>query len=158
MKIIRKNKKRGDCGVVAAFNAASWCNAYRPYTEVEKLAKSCGYHPDKGIWHFQFANLVKKLGIPAKKVRPKSLEELQTSIYLGKFFVFLYTPTGQHTGHAITVFLDHTARIRIINPDEERVTWGDFASDVHANGMRNLTIYEIPRRDLVKKHDDKRAN
>lgn len=157
MKIIKNNRKKGDCGVVAAFNAASWCNVYKSYKEIEKIAKSCGYNPDGGIYSFQFANLMKKLSIPAKKIHPRSMKEIESKLYLGKLFVFLYTPTGLRCGHAVTIFTDHKGIIRIINPDDERITWNELASDIHANGMMSFNVYEVPCR-LNTKNDDARSS
>lgn len=150
MKLIRKNRKKKDCGVVAAFNAASWCNVYRPYNEIEKAAKSCGYNPTKGIWSFQFAKLLKKLDVPVKKIKPKSIEDIESKIYLGKFYCLLYRPTGYDIGHAIVVFLDHRGNIRVINPDRVRITWNDLAAEIYANGMKEFHVYEIPHRKLVR--------
>lgn len=161
MKIIRNNKKKGDCGVVAAYNAASWCNISKPYEEVEKIARSCGYNPERGIYFFQFSNLVKKLGLPAKKIRPKNLDEILDKLYRGKFFVFLYTPVGYHTGHAISAFVDHKGRITLVNPEpgkNPRATWSSFVVDMLENGAKNFAAYEIPRRSLVKRHDESRAS
>ena len=135
--------------MIAAFNAASWCNLGHSYRDVEKAAKSCGYHPEKGIYHFQFSNLISKLNIPAKKMRPRSLGELESKMYLGKFFIFLYTPTGEFNGHAIVAFTDHEGNIRLINPDSERETWDEFAAEIYAKGMKNMSVWELPCRELV---------
>lgn len=159
MNILTNNKKKRDCGVVAAYNAASWCNATRPYEEVEKLARSCGYNPEKGIYFFQFSNLVKKLGVPAKKIRPRNLDEILDKLYKGKFFVFMYTPTGMDVGHAISAFVDHTGKVRLINPEpgNSRTTWSSFVLDMCQNGARNFAAYEIPRR-LAKRNDESRSS
>lgn len=150
MNILRNNKKRGDCGVVAAYNAAIWCHDGRPYEEVEKIAKSCGYHPEKGIYTFQFSNLMKKLGIPAKKVKPRNLDSILNRLYGGKFFIFLYTPTGMSIGHVISAFVDHKGRITLINPEaNERATWSSFVIDMLENGASNFAAYEIPRRSAA---------
>lgn len=157
MRIIKKNKTKTDCSVVAAFNAASWCNSYRPYKEVEKIAKSCGYNPQRGIYHFQFSNLIKKLQIPAKKIKPKSIDELETKLYLGKCFIFIYYLTGNIGGHVITAFMNHKGNIKLVNTQDGLITWGDFASEIHARGMKEFHVYEIPNRQLVRKHDDSRT-
>lgn len=146
MKIIKKNKLKTDCGVVAAYNAASWCNSCRSYSEVERLAKSCGYNPNKGIFFFQFANLMKKMGLPAKRIKPKSRKEVESRLHSGKFLIFLYTPTGHANGHAITAFVNHRGKIVIVNPEGKRSTWFAFASDLSRNGVRNFIAYEIPQR------------
>lgn len=138
---------------MAAYNAASWCNLKLSYEQVEKYARACGYSYRGGIYFFQFANLVKKLGIPAKKVKPKSIDDIESRLYLGKFFIFLYTAVGAPNGHAIVAFTDHEGNIMLINPDQERITWGDFASDVYSNGMKNFIVYEIPCREMVKQND-----
>lgn len=158
MKMIKNNRKVGDCGVVAAYNVLSWCNNHRSYREVEKVAKSCGYNSDKGIYFFQFANLIKKLNLPAKKIKPKSLEEILNKLYSGKFFVFLYTPTGSGRGHAMSAFVNHNGKIMLINPESKRSTWGRFCVDLIENGTRNFAIYEIPRRTAVNKNDESRSN
>lgn len=150
MKLIKKNKTSSDCGVVAAFNAASWCNKYRPYQEVEKIARSCGYSKKNGIYPFQFQYLLKKLDVPVKKVKLKSLEELESRIYLGKFYCLLYTPVGYDVGHVVSVFMDHKGAIRVINA-VEWLTWDDLAAEINANGMRNFNVYELPHRELVRK-------
>jgi hypothetical protein len=151
MKIVKKNRKSGDCGVVAAFNASSWCNMDRPYKEVDRIARSCGYHPRKGIRDFQFVNLANKLGLPYRRVRQMKLDEIESGLYLGKCFVLLYFPrqypTGHVTGHVITVYMSND-RIKIINPDDVRITWSEFASDYYAKGMRELIAYELPARNV----------
>lgn len=149
MKLITKNKKKFDCGVVAVYNAASWCNLSFFYEDVEKIAKSCGYS-SKGIYPFQFANLVKKLKLPAKKVALKNLEEVEEKLRLGRFFIFLYTPTGFDTGHIISLFMNHEGSIEIVNPERGRITWEDLISDIFSNGMKNFLAYEIPNRKLSK--------
>ena len=146
MKILTKNKTKYDCGLIAIFNALAWCKIPKTYKQIEKIAKTCGYSPDKGIYNFQLNNLIQKLNIPAKQVKPKSLEEIQESLYLGRFFIFLYRPTGDDGGHAITSFVDHNGKIKLINSDQERMTWNEFASDIHANGMKAFHVYEIPYR------------
>lgn len=157
MKIIRNNKTSKDCGVVAAYNAASWCNKNRPYKDIEKIARSCGYSPKNGIYAFQFSNLMKKLNIPAKKIKMKNIKEIESNLYTGLFFVFLYTPINSFSGHAISAFMGQDGHIKLVNPDEKRVTWNDFAADVYSNGMRNISIYEIPNRSMIKHYDDNRA-
>jgi hypothetical protein len=154
VRLIKKNRRSKDCGVVAAFNAASWCNVYKPYREIEKFARGCGYNRKRGIYNFQFASLMKKLNVPAKKVKPRSIEQIESKLYLGKFFVLLYRPTGDIIGHAIVAFSDHKGHIRVINPDSQRITWGDLVSDVRTNGMKEFHVYEIPRRQVVTKNDD----
>jgi hypothetical protein len=136
--------------VIAAFNASSWCGKYKPYKEVEKAAKSCGYSKKSGIYFFQFAQLMNILDLPVKLVRPKSMEEIESRIYLGKFFIFFYVPAGYTVGHVVTAFLDHKGRIKVINPDEERATWDDLAADIHAHGMQEFHLYEIPHRQFVR--------
>ena len=151
MKIIAKNKTKFDCGIVAAHNAASWCNVHKKYSEIEKIAKSCGYNPNKGMYPFQFDNLLKKLKVPVKKIKLKSLRQLKNKLYLGKLFIFLYKPNKESNGHIIAVFLNHHGKIQIVNPDIERLTWIDFIEDISNNGMVEFISYEIPQRKLVKK-------
>jgi hypothetical protein len=151
MRLIKKNRKKKDCGVVAAFNVSSWCDLYKPYTQIEKAAKSCGYNPDKGIYFFQFASLMKKLGIPSKRLKSATVHDIESGLYLGKFFVLLYRPNGYDLGHVIVTFLDHHGHIRVINPDSKRVTWGDLASDVYAKGMKDFHVYEIPNRKSIQR-------
>lgn len=158
MKIITRNIKKNDCAVVAAFNAASWCYVDKTYEEVEKLAKASGYSLKKGTRNFQFVNLIKKLNIPVKRVKPKSLDDIRSRLNSGKLFIFLYTPTGEHVGHAVSMFSDHTGKIIIVNSDAERSTWSEFVHDINTNGMKNFFIYEIPRRDLVKHNDVSRTS
>jgi len=153
MKIIRRNQKKGDCAVVAGFNASSWCHSYKPYKVVEKIAKSCGYHPERGMYIFQFANLMKKLKIPAKRVKPKNMYAVESKLYLGSLLIFLYTHTGSYNGHVMTAFMDHKGRIRLINTNNEPITWDDFASDIQAREMSNFAVYEVPPRSMVKKND-----
>lgn len=100
---------------------------------------------------------MKKLNVPAKKVKPRSIEEIESKLYLGKFFVLLYRPTGDIIGHAIVTFVDHKGHIKVINPDSKRITWDDLAADIHANGMKEFHVYEIPHRQLVTKNDDSRT-
>jgi hypothetical protein len=150
MKLIKKNRRAKDCGVVAAFNAASWCNKYQPYSAIEKQAASCGYNRSKGIYNFQFSKLLKKLDLPAKKVWLKSVKHLESNIYLGKFYALLYRPAGYDLGHVIVTFLDHKGIIRVINPDSQRLTWDDLAAEIHANGMCEFHVYEIPGRHHFK--------
>jgi hypothetical protein len=155
MRIITKNKNKRDCGIVAAFNAAVWLNSPKPYKYVEKLAKSCGYNPERGIYDFQFSHLLKKLDIPAKKIKPKSMDSLAKKVYVGKCLVLLYTQTGVSTGHAVTVFMDHKGMIRIFNPLGELKNWGQIATDIKKHGMKDFNVYEINRR--TKRYDVARA-
>lgn len=157
MRIIKKNKNKHDCGIVAAFNAAAWSDLKFTYKKVEKIAKSCGYNPNKGIYQFQFSNLLKKLSVPAKQIKPKSMESLTNKVYLGKCLVILYTQNGIDCSHIITVFRDHTGTIKMINPAGEIKSWGTLATDIRKNGMREFYVYEIPNRKLVRKYDDNRT-
>lgn len=146
MKLIRQNRKKKDCAVVATYNALEWCKKPTSYEEVEKIAKSCGYSLKKGIYLFQFNNLTKRLGIPAKRFKPKKLDDIVRRLYKGKLLIFFYTPTGCDSGHIISVFLDHTEKVSIINPDSKRVTWRSFVSDLSKNGVKDFAIFEIPER------------
>lgn len=143
MRIILKNKTKRDCGVVAAFNAALWCNTPLPYKQVERLARSCGYSPKRGIYEFQFSHLMKKLALPVKKIKPKSIESLRKKAYVGKCFVFLYTQTGKQTGHVVTVFMDHKGIVRIFNPAGGLRNLSQFAADIKKNGMKEFNVYEF---------------
>ena len=147
IKLLYKNQKKLDCGIVAVFNASQWCNIAQPYETIEKLAKSCGYNPKKGIFFFQFANLIKKLKLPAKRVKSKSIKEIESKLDSGKFFIFLYTSAESDTGHAIVTFTDHRGRIIIINPQKNGPkTWIGFAYKLVTEGAKNFIAYEIPRR------------
>src|SRR5882672_7714434 len=126
MKILRKNKKKRDCVVVAAYNAASWCNLNKTYKEIEKVARSCGYNDKKGTYYFQFDNLVKKLNLPAKRIKPRSLNEIENRLYKGRFFIFLYTELNSSTGHAVSAFVDHAGRVILVNPEGELKNWFEF--------------------------------
>lgn len=154
MNMIKNNKFEKDCGIVAAYNAASWCNFNKSYSEIETVAKSCGYSPDAGIYFFQFDKLVKKLGLPAKRLLPKSRQQIESKLHAGKFFIFLYTPIGTKSGHAMTAYNDHNGRIRLINSEGNRKTWLDFVLDLSVNGAKNFVVYEIPPRNAAQKHDD----
>lgn len=148
--MILANRNKVDCGVVAAFNASAWCNINLTYDKVEKIAKSCGYSKN-GIYDFQFANLISRLNIPAKRIPPKSIENLEKQLYRGKFFIFFYTPSQIKpgaSGHIVTAFVDHTGEIRILNPDGVRRTWRMFVNDLNENGVKNFVAWEIPRRPL----------
>ncbi len=147
MKIIRKNKSYVDCGIVAAHNVASWCNLPKSYREVEKLAKSCGYNEERGIYLFQFANLIKKMGVPAKRVWPRSLGQLESKLNSGKLFILLYTPAGEGIGHVVTAFLDHNGDITLINPEADRRSWYTLTSDLVSNGAKDFQVYEVPSRE-----------
>jgi hypothetical protein len=150
MKMILANKTKVDCGVVAAFNASAWCNIKTTYRKVEKLARSCGYGKS-GIYDFQFANLINKLNIPAKRIDPKSRENLEKKLYSGKFFIFFYTLPqikSATSGHIVTAFLDHTGEIKIVNSDGYRRTWWRFVTDLNENGVKNFIAWEIPRRPV----------
>lgn len=146
MRLVRKNKKHRDCVVVATYNIAAWCNARRPYKEVEKIAKSCGYNDKKGVYYFQFDNIIKKMNLPVKRVRPKSFNEIESKLRRGKFFVFFYTPTGDASGHAMSAFVDDQGIVRLINPESQRVNWFQFGWDITLNGVRNFRVYEVPAR------------
>jgi len=150
MKIIFKNQKKGDCGVVAAFNAAWWCNRAISYQWVEKLAKSCGYNESNGMYAFQFAKLIKKLKLPANKIKPRSMEYVKDGMYCGKSYIFLYTRRASDRGHVIMTFLDHEGVFRIINPGRSLGSWKIFEQDLQDNGVRNFYVYELP-----SKHSDK---
>lgn len=143
--MISKNKKAFDCGVVAAYNVSTWLDMGKTYKEVEAVAKSCGYGK-KGIYLFQFHNLLKKLKIPAKKVRPRSPGELEKKIDDGKLFIFLYTPSSKKMGHVIVAFMDHLGSIRIVNPDSVRNTWRKFMFDIKQNGVKDFDVFEVPKR------------
>lgn len=149
MKIIAKNKKKADCGVVAAFNAASWCKKYQPYEKIEKVARGCGYNPFKGIWDFQFCSLLQKLQVPYRKINNINLDDLQSKLYLGKCFLISYRPTEWAVGHLVTVYMDKSGHIKVINPDVERMTWNEFAADTFAGGMLEINAYELPGRNLA---------
>lgn len=150
MKMILANRNKVDCGVVAAFNASTWCNIKLTYDKVEKIAKSCGYSKN-GIYDFQFANLINRLGIPAKRIVPKSRENLEKQLYKGKFFIFFYTSSQVEpgaSGHIVSAFVDHTGEIRIVNPEGYRRTWLRLVTDLNENGVKNFVAWEIPRRPI----------
>lgn len=143
-----KNKTKTDCGVVAVANAVAWCNLGKTYEEVEKVARACGYG-QRGIYGFQFVNLLRKLKIPAKRVGPLGLEYLENQLHNGKMFIFFYTPYSVRpgaSGHVVTAFADHTGNIRIVNPDRHRRTWRSFVSDLNENGVKNFASWEVPER------------
>jgi len=145
VKLIRKNKKENDCGIVAAYNVASWCNIYKSYSEVERIAKSCGYNSERGIFFFQFAHLMKKLNIPIKKVNVSSIEDMKEKFYAGKLLAFLYTSVGFNVGHAMIGFLGHNAKIQMVN-SLSSYNWIDFSEEIEECGMKNFIVYEIPAR------------
>jgi len=149
VKILKKNKTQTDCAVVAAYNAASWCNLKKTYKEVEKAARECGYG-NHGLYVFQFSFLLKKLKIPAKHVKPRSLGDIESKLLLGKFLILLYTQTGQNVGHVVTAFTDHEGRIKLVNPENTLQTWNELAAEVYAHGMKNFFVYELPCRELIK--------
>lgn len=139
---------RSDCGVVAAFNAASWSKKTTTYALVERAARCSGYKKGRGIYGFQFVNLLNKLNIINKRSVNKNIEEIETEILLGKCFVILYHPKGHSYGHAITA-LRHRGRISILNPDSTHITWNEFASDCYAGGMESLVAFELPHRGTL---------
>ncbi len=145
--MIHWNKTKTDCGIVAAYNASAWCNKKISYEEVESTARSCGYS-SVGIYGFQFINLIKKLGLPDKRVTLKSVTNVEKQLHKGKFFIFYYTPSAvvNASGHIITAFVDHTGNIRIVNPDPLRTTWRSFVNDLTQNGVKNFAAWEIPQR------------
>jgi hypothetical protein len=143
MKMIARNRKKADCGVVAAFNAASWCKKNKTYDQIHELALKCGYVPGRGIQDFQFRRLLNKLHVNFKRVRNFNLEEIQSSLYLGKCLVVSYFPTYWPNGHLVTIFMDKSGKIKIVNSDNERMTWNDFAAEVSAGVMERINIYEL---------------
>jgi len=149
MKLVHWNKTESDCGIVAVTNAAAWCNIDANYEKVEKVAKSCGYGKS-GVYHFQFIHLIKKLKIPAKRFRPKTLQDLEKQLYKGKLFILFYTPSDvlKGSGHVITAFVDHTGSIRIVNPGETRNTWRRFVNDLRENGVKNFAAWQVPQRQV----------
>lgn len=147
MKMAQRNRKKRDCGVVAIYNAAKWCNDRKTYREIEQMAKSCGYSEKRGLYYFQFANLVAKSGLPAKQIRPKDLNDLENRLYKGKFFILLYTPTGSKNGHAMSAFVDHQGVVKIVNPMRRCKNWFKFGIDITLNGVKDFVVYEIPKRE-----------
>lgn len=149
MKIITKNRKEADCGVVAAFNAASWCKKSKTYEHVEELALKCGYIPGTGIQNFQLRRLLNKLHVNFKRIRDINLEEVQSQVYLGKCILVSYFPKGWPHGHVVTIYMNKDGNIRVVNSDRERMTWNDFAAEVFAGVMGRFDVYELPTRNLA---------
>lgn len=143
MKIITKNRHKADCGVVAAFNAASWCRKYKTYDHIHELALNLGYCMVRGIKDHQFRRLLNKLCVPFKRIRQINLDEIQSRLYLGKCMVVTYYPVGWPHGHLVTIYMNRKGQIRVINPDEQRMTWNDFASQALAGAMERMLVYEL---------------
>lgn len=144
MKLLGNNKTKTDCGVVAALNATRWYGIRCTYSKVLNLALASGYSPKKGIYFFQFSNLLKRMGVPAKRIYPKSSKAMAGRILRGNMLIVFYIPTGFDVGHVMSCILDHEGDIRVINPEGgERRTWIQLMRDIKANGMREFRIYEI---------------
>lgn len=149
MKLIKKNRTSSDCGIVAAFNAASWCNVGKSYNYIVKTAASCGYSSNKGIWPFQFVSLTKKLKIPAKKIKPKNFKDLKNKLYDGKLLIIFCRRTEEMSGHIVSLFMDHEGSIVLVNPNKRMKSWVSLVRDISINGIKEFHIYEIPRRRVV---------
>ncbi len=133
--------------MVAVYNASRWCQLPKTYREIEKVARSCGYSQKGGIRYFQFANLVSKIGLPARKIKPKSLNDIESRLYRGKFFIFLYTAAGKKSGHAMTAFVDHEGIVKIVNPMRRCKNWFKFGIEIMLNGVEDFVVYELPERE-----------
>jgi len=149
MKVIRNNRTNVDCTLIAAFNASSWCKKYKTYKEIAKIAKSCGYASRKGLMDFQFVNLLKKLGLPFKRLKGIHIDDVESEIYMGKCYLITYFPFGYTDGHIVTAFLDKNGNIKVVNPDWNRITWPELASSIYSNHMKGWMAYELPCRELL---------
>jgi hypothetical protein len=158
MKLARNNRTKTDCGVIAALNAARWSGLKYSYKRVFDTAVSAGYSPEKGIYFFQFSNLLKKIGVKAKRIRPKSSNEMVDRVDAGKMLVIFYIPTGFDVGHVMSCVLDHNGDVKVINPEpNSRRTWIQLLNDIKENGMKEFRVYEITpygRKVTVASRDD----
>jgi hypothetical protein len=145
MKVMRKNRTKSDCGLIATFNAASWCKRNIPYNRIKTVASDWfGYGEGRGMLLPELPNLLKKLRIPFSEVKKNPLE-IQEEIYSGKAFVIGYKQTGEDFGHAILVLRDKHGKIATLNA-EEGFTWNHFAAEIEAGGMESIVMLELPRR------------
>lgn len=158
MKLLTKNKTKTDCGVIAAVNAAKWSGLNCTYGKVRKLALASGYSAEKGIYFFQFSNLLKKIGVPIKRIRPRSPKAMATKLRRGKMLVVFYSMPGPCSGHVLSCVLDHEGKIQLINPEpgkrHVRRTWMRFIRNIKENGTKEFKVYEIPHKRVASRNDD----
>ena len=154
MKLIKFNKTKTDCGVVAAFNAGQWSGIRCTYARTMRLALASGYSPEGGMYAFQFSNLMMKLNVPFKKISPKSPEDLYKKLKKGSMLAIFYLPTGKDTGHVLSCLVDYEGKAFIVNPERRRSsgrrTWITLMRDIEANGMKEFHVYEIPRKRPIR--------
>lgn len=146
MNIITRNKTKADCGIVAAYNASSWCNMGISYDDIVPVAEVVGYDKEKGITPRDFDELVRALDMPARMLQKTNPFEIQKIVRTGQAVIVLYVEKGKKFGHAITIFpqRDH---IKIINGDKNKwTTWNDFAAEIHA-GIISLNAWVLPFRE-----------
>ena len=150
MKVIRKNLDLKDCGIVAAFNAASWCKNPHPYLVIRSMAKlSCKYKKSVGITNTNLDKLLNLMKLPVKKLEGKNMEEIESSIMLGKAVILTYKQTRSQEGHAVMVFLDKHGKIKILNPELELNGWNSLAAEIHAGAMDWVIGWELPHRGTI---------
>ena len=154
MKLIKFNKTKTDCGVVAALNAAQWSGLRCTYDKAMKLALASGYSPEHGVYAFQFSNLLMKLNVPFRKISPKSPECMLKRLKNGSMLAVLYVPTTHNVGHALSCLVDYEGKAFIVNPERKRSsgrrTWITLMRDIKTNGMKEFHVYEIPRKQRIK--------
>lgn len=159
MKLLRANKTKTDCGIVAAYNAAQWFGIKCTYGKVLALAVSTGYNPKVGLYLPQFRKMLRILGVPVKKIRPKSPDAMVKKINQLNMLAVLYVPTGCTVGHALSCVLDCKGDPLIVNPEPgkygDRRTWANFIVDAEVNGMKEFHVYEIPYRTVVRNDDSR---
>lgn len=150
VKVIKKNLKQYDCGIVAAFNILSWCKKPQKYTTIEIAAMAMfDYQPECGISGSNFEKLVEYFEAPINKMPGVTVEEIQESVYTGKAVILTYKLIGDPIGHIIMVVLGKDGKVNTINGETRKITWDELASDIDAGGSAWFFAWELPHRNTL---------
>ena len=124
MKLLRKNRDRNGCGLIAVHNAAQMSGQPIPYERVLWAARSwCKYSRYGGMTNAQITSLVRTLNLNARHIRKgTSFEKIMCSFFEGHSVIISYQDKQDGYGHAVLV----TPNFKITNPDNKYVEWKDL--------------------------------
>lgn len=144
MHLIKENLNKKDCGIVATYNAMSWCGQRPDYDSIRSRAiLDFGYSDDSGITFDDFEKMLLELEVPIVEIENKNLFNIQGEIYLGRAIVLGYKLKGHDLGHISIVFYGAWG-IRIINKDGLHDSWDDLAAELNAGGASELYVWKLP--------------
>lgn len=131
MKFLKKNQERRGCGLVTAYNAATWLGMKISYEYVSLQARAwCGFTGKSGMKTKNMTALFRALNVPTKRLKKGTLLNVAlNALWDGHAVAFGYHDTEDGFGHAILV----TPDFKILNPDYKYKKWNDLFNAICTN-------------------------